>query len=216
MNERHPNLEQIVGLVESGSDPGDRIGDHLKGCTGCAERARQIRSLLATFHGARRMAEPSEPAIRNVLEAIREALGESVDYAEDAAGPSSAKALSRPMEKLREVWAVLVADSLVPNAAVRGTTDAVPKMLLYETDAFSITLSLKPGSSADAIDLSGQVAPRSTGSLPEGSRAVLRRGERAQEAQLSKFGEFEFLDQEEAVTDLSVVLGDTLVRLRLP
>jgi hypothetical protein len=191
----------------------------MRGCEHCSALLLRAEKLLQTFADARGLSHPPKHLLQRVLQAI---LSES-----DASAPAAGMDL--PAETatgddwwqqvragLREVIAELIADSVEPSPVLRGVASAEPRMLLYETDAFSITLSLKPGQSPATRDWIGQVAPRGSHELPPEGQAILRREGRQKTVWLSAYGEFAFREEPEGVSELSIAVGEYLVHLPLP
>ncbi|MBD3237389.1 MAG: hypothetical protein GF330_11835 [Candidatus Eisenbacteria bacterium] len=187
------------------------IREHLETCPQCArlaQDARDLRERLAAHRAETPHAALREQVLRHILRQF-------------ARPRRAAAALRRAAERWSEVWAHLVDDSLAPSAAFRASVvDAGPRILLYESDHHSITLSLQSQGEGDRFDLAGQVIPDHDTPLPSSAQAILHRGEALQEAPLSAHGEFAFRDlpatASQPETELDIVLEDLLIRLSLP
>ncbi len=200
----HPDWAEILDARE-GRAPS--LDPHLAGCARCRERDREAGELLARLAHAR-LEDAPESLKRAALNRVRA-------EARTAALPTGAWAAIRARfaEGLSEVRAGLAADSLAAPGAVRGSTEASPRLLLYETDAYSISISLAAGEPTGTLDLQGQVAPRRADRLPGGGHVVLHRSGGLSEADLSEFGEFSFRGVPRGAVVLAVALGGELIRL---
>jgi hypothetical protein len=89
-----------------------------------------------------------------------------------------------------EIWATLSADSLQPSAAVRGADDAMPRLLVYETADYSVSLSFVPAAEQGSTDIIGQVVPKSALELPQGGQVQVRNRPELDAYRVSEFGEF--------------------------
>ena len=100
--------------------------------------------------------------------------------------------LRKTKDKFDELVANLVADSLTPSHAVRGTSLASPRLVVYETTEFSVSLSLSPIQKEGGLEILGHVMPKLADSIPPGGRAILRGASAPTVTPLSKHGEFRF------------------------
>jgi hypothetical protein len=211
MSQPHPHWEALVDAVESPDQAPAAIREHLERCPRCARVADEIRALLARLE-ASRLPRPPREALQRTIDAVLAALAAERGAADHAPAPVRGGLLGA----LREVGALLIADSLAPNAAVRGPVAAAPRMLLYEAEGFAITLSLSPATESGP-EIMGQVTPQQSESLPAGGRAILRRADAVEEVALSPHGEFQFAGPPgEEPPEISIVLADSMIRLNLP
>jgi len=206
MTDRHPSWEEILDHLDAGEPADSPEHRHVSACASCSRLAEEIRRILAGMRAAR-LCEPPRESVERAIAAVMREL---------AAQPRGlARVLSGPLAAAGEIWARLVGDSLAAGAAVRGAAGSRPRMLLYETDDFAITLSLAHVAPA-GMDVIGQVTPRGSAALPSGGRAVLTHAGRSEETPLSPFGEFVFENERAEVDDLSILLAGSRIRLSLP
>ncbi len=200
----HPDWKAILDAVERRGVPDPTVERHLAECPPCRETAEAARALLAGLDRAR-LPEPPPAWVERAVERVRA----------EAAGRASAwdRIRERVARGLREVTAGLAADSLVPSTAVRGTADASPRLLLYETERFAISVSLTPGPEPGERDLLGQVTPRSGRQLPGNGRALLHGAGEVMEVTLTEFGEFSYRGIPAGPVSLALALGSELIRV---
>jgi hypothetical protein len=116
--------------------------------------------------------------------------------------------------EIREALAALAGDSLQPSPALRGSTLASPRMLVFETDELAISLSL--ATEGEVVSLRGQVMPKSGHSLPEGSLVIATAESTTFGAPISEFGKFRLDRLPRAPLRFEFCIGDTVVRLGSP
>ncbi|MBD3161669.1 MAG: hypothetical protein GF346_05425, partial [Candidatus Eisenbacteria bacterium] len=142
----HITPDRILDLLESRDGTSTEVRDHLQRCAACSERFRAFERLLSLLETAR-IPEPDEALIRRTWERIRTEAGDAT------ARPSPAARLTG---RLREVWATLSTESLVPSLAVRGGQLAAPRLLVYETPAYAISLSIAREEKEGGLELRGR------------------------------------------------------------
>jgi hypothetical protein len=90
----------------------------------------------------------------------------------------------------RELWATLTADSLTPSTAVRAGDHATPRLLVYETPDYSVSLSFVPTEEKGRSDILGQVVPKNALELPGGGEVEIADRPDLEKYRVSEFGEF--------------------------
>ncbi len=216
MRTNHLEWSDLVRWMESGEGANSELESHLLTCRRCARQAVEVRRLLSTLNDARLSSPPPELVERTVQRVRREAAA--------AAGVSAASESVRPVHdipgsfrSLREIWAVFVGDSLRPSPALRGGGAEPSRVMVFETDAYSIALSVEKSSTGHPTGVRGQVVPRGDGALPPHGcvRAMLREHEISTD--VSEFGEF-FLEETStsSLEGIDLVLGDALIRIQIP
>jgi len=207
MSKKHPGWEAILAYVESGSEL-HATAEHVEGCARCREIARRQRSLLDSLESSR-LEEPPATLVEAALRRITAARA----AADSPLQAALAELFARLPKPLREIRAVLIADSLIPSPLLRGSGTA-RRSLLFDSEDYRIALGL--GSAADRPGiLKGQVSPKHSSSLPEGGRAILGLRDGVKECMLSRFGEFEFPGGSPEGIELAVVFRDQWIRLSL-
>lgn len=219
MKHSHLRWEDVLDALEpaGAARTGEAAGlDALAGnCQVCVSMVSDARRLLDGLRAAR---FPQAPAA--VIEA---ALARVLDEARSAApgrlaglAGSLERGLRRAGASLREIEAMLLGDSFVPSPALRGGTVASPRMLVYGTDAHVISLSIQPGAGAPGcVALRGQISPQSDAELQPGGQAVLEWDDATMDCPLSPFGEFFFPSVSLRGARLSIVAGETRIRVAL-
>lgn len=201
MSAEHPTVEEMLGyLVEEGTVP-ESIRAHTATCRACAESWNVAERLVAAARVALAV-EPSDTLIERTWRHIERA--RALDPA--------ARAIAHAGDALRGIVAVLVGDTARPSHAVRGATTALPRVLVYETDAVGISLSIEEHGER-AIAVKGQIMPRHEPSLPDGGRAIVAADEACVEVPLGAFGEFDAGVVPRATLHVVVVIGSTRVEL---
>jgi len=87
--------------------------------------------------------------------------------------------------------ASVVSESLRPSPAVRGSTLASPRLMIFETDALVISISISEPSPTQVRQLVGSIAPKMAQSLHAGGRATVVSGLKRIHAEIDEHGEFE-------------------------
>lgn len=216
MSENHASWEKILDAIESPETCDPAIRSHLQRCRRCARFADKARRILGLLADAR-LHQPPRALLEGTIARVQAELLEQAGAMEpERSGQRPQDTAPRPTGKIAEIWAALVADSLQPSPSLRGVAWASPRMLLYETDAFSVTVSVTSDQTGEYWNLLGQVAPKEGSSLPPGGRAVAGTGAEAVEAPLTQFGEFSLHRLTPAVEEVSILIGESCIRLRLP
>jgi hypothetical protein len=173
----HFDWEQIVDRVE-GRVPSDaEFRNHMQVCSSCGA----VKAEAERMRDAMLLAGTPEPGPRLVARTWARILEDAVvQRARDfAAGVRAA---------VEEVWATLSADSLLPSAAVRGIDHATPRLLVYETPEYSVSLSFYAAGKTGATDIVGQVVPKNAPELPGGGQ--VRISDQPDLYHVTDFGEF--------------------------
>ncbi len=236
----HPEWNDILAFVEAQRARGESHGAqsgaprwsaedlrvHLESCSQCARLAHQAEALLERLARARSH-RPSPEQVAAATEFVMAVFDQERSW--PLAGLLRSGWPASALEALQGAWARLVEDSWTMSPALRASTVAAqPRMLLYETEAFTITVSLTPGPRDGTVGVRGQVTPRGasrrdaqqTAPSGEQGRAMLRCGEQERVASLEAFGAFSFASLPSPPKDepirLAIALADTLIRLTLP
>ena len=113
-----------------------------------------------------------------------------------------------------EIGAAQVLDPVAASNAWRGGGPATAaRTLLFEADAYSVTLVLQPDASARGDNLRGQVVPVAGNELPGGSYALLHWPDEVTQSSLSDWGEFTFEAVPRAPLRLALILGPQFLAL---
>ena len=210
MKTDHLTWTTILASIETPERLTDRERAHLDGCDACTQTRDQARDLLRGLAEARAVLdEPAlEPAlIEQTLARLREAwsqAGETVGWGE------------RLRRGLEVAVANLVADSWQPQMGIRGADTASPRLLRFEKDGYSITLSILGGGSANRFSIMGQVVPPGGGRVGVGAKAVATLGEKTASATLSPHGEFILKELTSDLTEITIEIDDKQIRLPIP
>jgi hypothetical protein len=216
MAEKHIEWEAVLDSLESGKPiaVGDR--DHIDRCGACAQTVEDAREALKLFSESRQL-QPSAGSIQRTLALVRSV---SSQAGESSQRTRLLKALNELIErisqKLTQSWAELKTDSLQAGAAFRGMDLAAPRMLSYETDRYSITISLQRSDDSRIEKIAGQIAPIDQPNLPAGGVATLENGTILVDCPLSRFGEFEFEDPDGDMDELNILIEGSIIRINLP
>jgi hypothetical protein len=210
MMAKHPSWEDILAHLSDDAGSG-ATADHLRDCSSCTSQAAEIRRLLENL----RVAAGQGPSPELVERTWRRISGDEMPEVEASIIDQIARVARSLGEGLRELGARLVTDSLTPAMAVRGTGVASPRMLVYETDGYAISVAVSPGSDPELRAVQGQLVPKSSTSIPPGGVARLQCGTQGWEVSLSEFGEFQFDDVSPGALEISVTVGDAVIRMSL-
>lgn len=177
--DEHFDWEQILDRVDGRVPYDPAFWTHIQQCTPCASAHNEADGLReAMFLAAAR--EPGRLLIARAWASILE----------DRVTGRARQLATEIREAAAEVWAVLIADSLAPSAAVRGGNHASPRLLVYETPEYSVSLSFLPAAEKGHADILGQVVPKSALELPAGGEVQVTNRPDLQGYQVSEFGEF--------------------------
>lgn len=210
---KHPDWETILAYVEMGGD--GAVADHCATCPRCARLAEATRGLLSTLKEARLPALPPgmlERALSSLMDSDAAVGAVSAARGSDAALRDWVLRLGRP---LRELVAVLTADSATQNLALRGTAAAPARMLLFDAEGLRVVLQLA-ASEPGRLELKGQVALVSGGTLPVDARVLVAGEAAVAEYPLSAAGDFAIPALPAGVQEVAIVLADRLIRIALP
>jgi hypothetical protein len=179
MTGKHFEWEQILDRVEGRLPMDAEFQSHLDGCPACAA----ARSDAERLRDAMLVAGAPEPGTLLIARTWAAILEDSVSrrVREAASGIRSAA---------RELWATLTADSLVPSAVVRSGDHATPRLLVYETPDYAVSLSFIPTEEKGRTDILGQVVPKNAMELPEGGEVHIANRPELEAYRMSEFGEF--------------------------
>jgi hypothetical protein len=120
--------------------------------------------------------------------------------------------MARTGQTVRQVVADLAHEgTAVPAEALRGSSTATPRMLVYETDVVTISLQLEHD--GDRVSLRGQLIPHTDREPFEGARAEVRGGDELWGTDLTEFGEFELRGLPRGPIDLVLGFDDQVIRL---
>jgi len=207
----HFEWHEILEALEASSERTALLAAHRQQCPDCERLAAAASRLLDLLKGARLEPVPADLAARTVARICGEATS-----SEETGTATWRQLLDELRAALEEIPSRLVADSLVPSNAWRGSDQTGPQTLRYETDTYSISLSMEPTApdpdSAEAL-LRGQVVPLTGDTIPPVSRAILHQPDRLEEAQLDDLGEFSFRGIARAPLRLALVLGSGFVHM---
>ncbi|MCA9754853.1 MAG: hypothetical protein KDA27_03555 [Candidatus Eisenbacteria bacterium] len=206
-NSEHLTWRQSLDLVEGRDDLGTKA-EHLEACESCRSMVDEARMLASTFRFAADL-QPSEALIAQVvgkLDHYGPELVQEIAWAREEAArlsgtsPSTARPESlgaRLKSKVQDFLATtLVADSWATAAAgVRGASTASPRVLVYETTDYTVSISLHAGPDPERVelDLVCQIAPKQGSGLPAGLVAAVETADgETIETNVEPFGEFRF------------------------
>ncbi len=226
MKTDHLTWTTILASIETPERLTGRERAHLDGCDACTQTRDQARDLLRGLAEARAVLhEPAlEPAlIEQTLARLREAWSQAGEAGVPAGAHDETGAPGDTVgwgERLRRglevVVANLVADSWQPQMGIRGADTASPRLLRFESDSYSITLSILGGGSASRFSIMGQVVPPGGARVGVGARAVATLGEKTASAQLSPHGEFILKELTSDLTEITIEIDDKQIRLPIP
>lgn len=134
------------------------------------------------------------------------------------------RSVDDPGEAVRRLWgglargwrlvtAMLVPEVLVPSPAVRGAATALPKLLVYETDSFSISLSFMGSPQSDRIKLVGQVVPKVASEIPAGGKVALWSDRETVFGDVNEYGEFTVESASRGELHMDILLGTESIQL---
>jgi hypothetical protein len=215
MRNRHVSWEEILDVLESTGSADPTVRSHLTICPRCARLAEEARMVLGLLADARIPLPPSS-LVERTLARLQALSGQAVIPGAPQPESELRELLGGLKSTFREAWATLVADSLQPSPALRGTSVAPARVLRYETPDFVVTLSLAPGAARHSRDLLGQLVPRRGLPIPPGTCASVARGDKLIEARIGATGEFSLSGVPASSDEIGILAGDDWIRLRLP
>lgn len=194
---RHFDWEEILDRLEGRHAAEPEFSAHLETCDPCQTLRSEARALL----GAMTLAATPEPSA--ILRARTWA-----QIASESARAKLGSIAAGAMAAAKEILATLVADSLQPSLAVRGVTSAAPRLLVYETPEYSVSLSLQDSSASGRHDIVGNLMPKLAAEIPNGAHMQVEDHPELGSVPISEFGEFR-------IEGLEVVPG-TMLAIDLP
>lgn len=200
----HLRWQEILDALESPSGLPRQFEEHCERCPACLDLVQDARTLHHRFERAR---------LPQVPESLVEATLSRVLAAPGTEPTAWDRLLAGLRAELEELVARLVGDSLAPSPAVRGASTSASRTLLYETDAYSISLSLDRRAAKVGGTLRGQVVPLTDAVLPEPRRALLHSPDSLAEADLDEVGGFQFDDVPDAEVRLAIIVGARFVHI---
>lgn len=163
----------------------DSARRHLLGCPDCADRMAEWRAVAWSVA----LASP-EPEPGVVAEIWREAQRRTQPQPETEV-PFAA---GRPARGLRSTFRRLAATlrpvPLQPALAVRGPAVAAPRLLIFETEEHTISLSISLSPAPGGARIIGGIAPKAGCTLASGGRVALYAGGQALTGEISSYGAF--------------------------
>jgi len=117
------------------------------------------------------------------------------------------------VQSAREVVASLVPETLMPSGAVRSAAIELPKVLVYQTDALSISISFAGRPGSDHLRLIGQVAPKVEAELPPGGQIAVFSERELFAADLDEFGEFVVEGVPPGILHMDILLGSDAIQI---
>jgi hypothetical protein len=115
--------------------------------------------------------------------------------------------------KWREITGILVQDSLAPSAAVRSAGVAAPKLLVFETPDFLISLSFSGRPEAQRLEIIGQIAPRTADHLPPGGRIEVWSDSETNFGEINDRGEFALEEVPRGDLHIDILMGGDSIQL---
>lgn len=218
MRTRHLEWSVLVRWLESGEGADSALESHLLTCRRCARQADEARRLLSSLQDAR-LPSPPPAWIERALARIRHEVEAGAPAAIRGNGDRTTVPSADPAglsAVLREIRAVLVGDSLRPSPALRGAEAGTSRVLVFETEEYSVALALEPAPPGVPSIIRGQIMPRHAGQLPSQRHVRAMLGGREVSAELSEFGEFVLEDAPASLEEFDLVLGASLIRMRIP
>jgi len=226
----HLTWRQILDLIE-GRDSSEPRAEHLRSCAPCGQLAKDARFLSETLHFARTTipGELEAAEVVSRLDHYGPELVSEIEWARAEADRLSTSALPSPGSTgdswaarvrsgiARLLEAALVADSWMDQAvAVRGSSNASPRILVYETEDYTVSISLHLGADPQQpeVDLIGQMAPRQGTALPAGIVAHLVTDDGASlDSSVEPYGEFRFETLRSQPASLAIDFGSDRIEI---
>lgn len=203
----HVAWHDLVDALESASGLPAAMRGHLDRCASCRRLSRAAAQLLALLQNARLPRLPGELVERTVDRVLGEPL--STDGGQSAVWQ---RLLASLREGLTEIRAAEVVNPL-PAPAWRGGGSSTGRAMLFETDAYSVTLMVQADDPQGYGNLWGQVIPVASGEIPGGSYALLHWPDQVARSPVGDSGEFSFRTVPAAPLRLAIVLGRQFLSL---
>ena len=239
MNAQHGHISWKQALDFAEGRMSNRAG-HEQGCRDCNQTVREAQDLAQVLSYASVL--PNETDTERSWAAIQarlattaaQDLAEDVHWAEEEAvrlsGAVEPSALENLVSSARELAdqvidevvqtfrAVLLADSWQDQAlAVRGSSTAAPRILIYESEAYTVSLSFEAGPDPENLELEliGQVTPRKATDIPTGSTASIVDDDSGipAESEIGEFGDFRFGALTKSPKHIALLLGTDRIEI---
>lgn len=211
----HPSWEEILDAVESPRRASPFIRDHLRTCDHCRTVADEARRVLQSLSAAR-LPHPPRALVEQTLAALSQRLQEREAAAARPFQGDVREIIARLQAGWRGVAAALIADSWRASPALRGAAEASSRVLIFETEGYSIAISVSNVAGASGRHLIGQVVPRQGTALPPAGWALARQAPDVVAERLTDLGEFQLTGLAPETTELDLVLGEEHVSVNLP
>ena len=211
----HPSWEEILDAVESRERAAPSILAHIRTCGRCTAVADEARRVLRGLSAAP-LSHPPRALVEQTLAALSQRLRDREASASRPLQDELREIAARMREGWRAVVAALIADSWRASPALRGTAGAGSRVLIYETEGFSIAVSLTNDLGSTGRSLIGQVVPREGTALPPAGWVLVRKAPDVVGERLTDLGGFQLTELTPEMADLDLVLGDEHVSLHLP
>lgn len=114
---------------------------------------------------------------------------------------------------LREVVATLDQRTLRPAAAVRSAGEDRPRVLIYETDQYAVSLTFSGAPEATRVSMIGQIVPKAATSIPEGGRVAVFSDRETSLAAVNEFGEFSVSGVRRGSLHMDLLLGTESIQI---
>lgn len=134
-----------------------------------------------------------------------------------SAAPDLSQVLGRlrdgVMSGMRELAATLVPDALVPSAAVRSAGAGRPRLLMYETEDHTISVSFSGRRGSERLKLIGQVAPKRDLEIAPGGKVAVFGASDAAFGEVNAYGEFVLEDVPPGDLHMDIVMGADAIQI---
>jgi hypothetical protein len=114
---------------------------------------------------------------------------------------------------LRVIAATLVQETLIPSPAVRGTETASPKLLVYETEEYAISLTFQTLPESTRLKLIGQVVPKTAPDLGPGGEVAVWSESETSAGPVNPNGEFTLEGVPAGDLHIDILLGTDSIQL---
>lgn len=159
---------------------------HLERCPTCSRQMTEYRETLRLLRLA--SVEPSPETVERILARARQEAGRDPIGVRSAPGQGLT---GRVGEAIREIVATLIPMSLAPAAGVRGTSLDPRLPQVFDTDEYTVSLSVLESSDPGRIRLLGSLAPKRMEVERPGGVATIFCGNSAIIVPIDSDGEFE-------------------------
>ena len=113
----------------------------------------------------------------------------------------------------RELAASLVPEALAPSGAVRSAATELPKVLVYETEDLTISISFAGNPASERLKLIGQVAPKAEVELAAGGQVAVFSEREMFAAELDHYGEFAVAGVPSGNLHMDIRLGSDSIQI---